>query len=133
MTAKVLVLEDEPPLNDLYTRVLKRAGFAVEQAYSLAEARQKLDQQAYDFFIVDIRLPDGIATELLRDYRAHLNAQGTQVVVLTAEARYRLDLAEMGYEHYFEKPISLQMLSTFVQRLWQARGGRASSADEAAS
>ncbi len=121
MKAKVLVLEDEAPLNDLYTRVLARAGFAVDQAYSLAEARAFLEQGPYDFFVVDIRLPDGIATELLREYRERLTAQGTQVVILTAEARYRMELAEMGYEHYFEKPISLQMLSTFLQRLWQAR------------
>ena len=121
MSAKVLVLEDEAPLNDLYTRVLDRAGFAVDQAYSLAEAREHLERGRYDFFIVDIRLPDGVATDLLREYRERLREQGTQVVVLTAEARYRMELAEMGYEHYFEKPISLQMLSTFLQRLWQAR------------
>ncbi|NPA31560.1 MAG: response regulator [Chloroflexi bacterium] len=121
MSAKVLILEDEAPLNDLYARVLRRAGFTVEQAYSLAEARAHLDRERYDFFIVDIRLPDGVATELLRAYQAQLQEQGTEVIVLTAEARYRLELAEMGYEHYFEKPISLQMLSTFLQRLWQAR------------
>ena len=121
MTARVLVLEDEAPLNDLYSRVLRRAGFTVDQAYSLAEARDLLDRGRYDFFVVDIRLPDGVATDLLRAYRTRLNEQGTQVVVLTAEARYRPELTEMGYEHYFEKPISLQMLSTFLQRLWQAR------------
>ncbi len=119
--ARILVLEDEHALNDLYSRVLRRSGFTVDQAYSLAEARAFLDQNTYDFFIVDIRLPDGTATTLLADYKAHLDAQGTEVIALTAEARYRQDLLNLGYEHYFEKPISLQMLSTFIQRLWQAR------------
>ncbi len=121
MKPKVLVLEDEAPLNDLYSRLLRRMQFEVDQAYTLAEAQERLDRQRYDFFIVDIRLPDGIATTLLQAYQQRLREQGTEVIILTAEARYRPELEALGFDYYFEKPISLQMLGTFLQRLWKSR------------
>ncbi|NPA26235.1 MAG: response regulator [Chloroflexi bacterium] len=117
MSPAILVLEDEPLLNQLYTKALQRGGYDVTQAYTMAQARQKLAAQPFDFLLVDLRLPDGIATHLLREFRDRLREQGTHVVILTAEARYRDELQEMGFEHFFEKPISLDMLLRFLGRL----------------
>lgn len=115
--AKVLLLEDEPALHRLYRRALEQAGFEVTSAHTLAEARQHLDADRFDFFLVDLRLPDGNATTLLQEYRDRLHTQGTQVIVLTAEARQRDELEQLGYDYYFEKPVSLQMLVQFLSRL----------------
>ncbi len=119
MAPSILVLEDEPMLNQLYTKALQRGGYEVTQAYTMAQARQILQERSFDFMLVDLRLPDGIATTLLRELRDQLQAQGTRVVVLTAEARYRDELQEMGYDNFFEKPISLKMLLQFLARLGQ--------------
>jgi len=118
---KVLLLEDEPALHRLYRRALERANFEVTSAYTLAEARQHLDTDTFDFFLVDLRLPDGNATTLLKEYRDLLEDRGTQVIILTAEARQRDELEQLGYEDYFEKPVSLQMLVQFLSRLAASR------------
>ncbi len=115
--ARVLLLEDEPALHRLYRRALERSGFEVTSAYTLAEARQALQQHTFDFFLVDLRLPDGNAVHLLTEFKDHLKAQGTEVIVLTAEARQRDEVTQLGFEYYFEKPISLQMLLQFLERL----------------
>ncbi len=115
--ARVLVLEDEAILHKLYKKVLEQNGFEVLSAHNLAEARQAIESQDFDFFIADLRLPDGNAATLLKDYQARLKDKGVQVIVLTAEARQRDELEALGYEYYFEKPVSLQMLVQFLQRL----------------
>ncbi len=117
MPHKVLLLEDEPALHTLYRRVLEMNGYEVHSARTLAEAHEALDRDRFDVFLADLRLPDGDASHLLLERREQLRQAGTQVVVLTAEARYRDMLEAAGYEFYFEKPISLNMLTAFLERL----------------
>ncbi len=126
---RMLILEDEPRLADLYRRALARLEVDIDLVTTLAEARAALEQRRYAIFLVDLRLPDGNAADLLRAYREYLRRRGTEVIVLTAEARQRDEVQALGFDYYFEKPISLTMLAQFVQRLLQA--GAAASAHEA--
>ncbi len=120
-TPRMLILEDEQRLAALYRRALAPLDLQVDLAHSLAEARAHLQQETYDLFLVDLRLPDGNAVDLLREWRATLRAAGTEVIVLTAEARQRDEVQALGFDYYFEKPVSLAMLAQFVQRLLNAR------------
>ncbi len=116
-TPRMLILEDEQRLAELYRRALARLAIPMDVAHSLAEARQFLQRQTYALFLVDLRLPDGNAADLLREWQARLRAQGTQVIILTAEARQRDEIEALGFDYYFEKPVSLAMLYQFVSRL----------------
>ena len=65
--SQVLVVDDEPDLRTLYELTLLREGHQVEAAGTLAEARQCLQSRQFDAVITDMRLPDGLGIELLRD------------------------------------------------------------------
>ncbi len=120
-TPRMLILEDEQRLAALYRRALAPLDLHIDMAHSLAEARALLQQGPYDLFLVDLRLPDGNAVELLQEWGPRLRAAGTEVIVLTAEARQRDEVQALGFDYYFEKPVSLAMLAQFVQRLLNAR------------
>ena len=60
-----LVVEDDPSTLSLLANLLEMRGFSTRTAVSLAEARQSLDPVP-DICMVDLRLPDGDGTELLR-------------------------------------------------------------------
>ena len=66
-SASVLVVDDEPDLRTLYELTLLREGHEVHSAADLAEAREALAAQRYDVLITDMRLPDGLGLELLRE------------------------------------------------------------------
>ncbi len=114
---RMLILEDERRLADLYQRALAPLALEMDVAHTLAQARALLEKTRYDLFLVDLRLPDGNGADLLREWRERLAEAGTQVIVLTAEARQRDEIQRLGFEFYFEKPVSLTMLAQFVQRL----------------
>ena len=67
LSASVLVVDDEPDLRTLYELTLLREGHAVVAAADLAQAREWLAQQRFDVLISDMRLPDGLGLELLRE------------------------------------------------------------------
>ncbi|OGC92233.1 hypothetical protein A3D85_00195 [Candidatus Amesbacteria bacterium RIFCSPHIGHO2_02_FULL_47_9] len=59
---KILVVEDDQALRDLYVIILQDAGFAVDQAADGEEAYELLKKGGYDLVLLDIVLPklDGI-------------------------------------------------------------------------
>ena len=65
--AHILVIDDEPDLRTLYELTLLREGYRVEAAGDLAQARQQLESHQFDAVITDMRLPDGLGMELLRE------------------------------------------------------------------
>ena len=65
--ASILVVDDEPDLRTLYELTLLREGYEVVSAPDLTQAREWLAQQRFDVLITDMRLPDGLGLELLRE------------------------------------------------------------------
>lgn len=117
---KALVLEDEPLLNRMFRKSLEQLGLQVWSATTVREAEALWRQhRPMALMLLDVQLPDGVSLELLRRYSEILRQEGTQVILLTAEPRYRHEAEEMGLEFFLEKPVSLAMLRHLVARLLQ--------------
>jgi CheY-like chemotaxis protein len=67
---KILVIEDEPFIGELYTRSLKKAGYEVKVVVDGAEGLQEAQTNAYDIILLDIMVPSITGTELLKKMRA---------------------------------------------------------------
>ncbi len=117
MKARILVLEDDPQLQDIVQRFLGRMGHQIVSAYSLADGRRLMLERPYDILLCDMRLPDGDGLMLLQEFRDALRQDGTHVVVVSAEPQYTALTEEAGVEFFLTKPVSLQMLGTLVSRL----------------
>ncbi len=63
-TARLLYVEDDADLQRVVAAVLDRDA-EVEQALTLTEARERLEQERFDLVILDLALPDGSGLELL--------------------------------------------------------------------
>lgn len=79
--AKVLIIEDEKAMSDLIAIKFKVDGFEVDQAFSLAEAKQKLTTQKYDAVLSDYLLPDGNSLDLFTEVKPQLG--GLPIVLAT--------------------------------------------------
>jgi signal transduction histidine kinase/CheY-like chemotaxis protein len=55
---RVLVVDDEPGITQLAERLLARAGFAVQSANRPQEGLERMQAEAFDLLLVDIRMPD---------------------------------------------------------------------------
>jgi CheY-like chemotaxis protein len=114
---RVLLMEDDPSQRRLYARVLHSAGYIVEEAGTLQEARDQLGQSQFGIFLCDIHMGRERGTDLVREQKDVLDKVGTQIVMISADTQYRSICKEMGVQEYLEKPISLVQLIQIVNQI----------------
>ena len=66
---KVLCIEDEHFINELYTRALNKAGFDVKAVIDGEEGLREAQTNQYDIILLDIMVPNLIGTDILKRLR----------------------------------------------------------------
>ena len=112
--ASVLVVDDEPDLRTLYELTLLREGHQVVAAGDLAQARECLAQQRFDVLITDMRLPDGLGLELLRELNANQRPEKWIVITAYGSAENAVESLKSGAFDYLTKPVDLKQLRAAV-------------------
>ncbi len=123
MTARILLVEDEPAILESLAYVLSRDGFLVVPAKNAAEAAALAD--GADLVVLDLMLPDGSGFDLIRSWRA--TARPMPIIVLSsrdAEAD-RVAALESGADDYVTKPFSPREIVARVRAVLRrsAQGG----------
>lgn len=121
---KILIVEDDIPLNVGIGKSLTSKEISVDSAFNLDEGKEKLTN-SYDLIILDINLPDGNGLDLLKEIR---KKEETPVIILTARDMEIDEIKglEMGANDYITKPFSLGILKARVSN--QLRGSSSSNA-----
>jgi DNA-binding response OmpR family regulator len=83
----ILLVEDDPFLIDIYTTKLKDSGFSVEVAKEGESALRKLNEEKFDFLLLDIVLPQIDGWEILEKIKNQKpktkNLEDLKIVVLS--------------------------------------------------
>lgn len=104
---RILVVDDDPELQNLVETLLDRAGYEYVPAFNVATAVQILRAKPMpDLVLLDLLLPDISGLELLRQMRSKEVFDGLPIIILSAmadpkEIRQGLD---MGADRYLTKP-----------------------------
>lgn len=83
MPPKVLIIEDEQFIRDIYKRQLEKNGIAVDGFSNGTEGLQALSQNKYDIILLDIMLPDLNGLEILKQIKQNTSSQNIPVIMLT--------------------------------------------------
>jgi DNA-binding NtrC family response regulator len=112
---RVLLVDDEPGPRFGIRRFLKSHGFDVEEADDCASARVKFRAFRPDVTVLDFRLPDGTALDLIPEFRA---VDDSALIVLTAFASIdtAVEAVKLGAENFFTKPVELDALLVVIRR-----------------
>src|SRR5438067_482219 len=112
---RVLLVDDEPGPRFGIRRFLKSHGFEVDEADDCASARVKFRAFHPDVTVLDFRLPDGTALDLIADFRA---VNDSALIVLTAYASIdtAVEAVKLGAEQFFTKPVELDALLVVIRR-----------------
>lgn len=119
---RILILEDNPELRRLYNKLLSDAGYNVHEASTIYDAEKILDQHHIAIFLCDIRLDAERGSDLLERRLTKLQARGTRVIVISAEAHYRTLTDQLGADFFMTKPVNMDSLLTLVNRLSPTAG-----------
>ncbi|RLB56156.1 MAG: DNA-binding response regulator, partial [Deltaproteobacteria bacterium] len=102
--ATVLVVEDEPAIAESLAYSLKREGYGVQIAATLADAESKVELA--ELIILDLMLPDGSGFELLAGLR-RLERPPAVIILSSRDAEAdRVAGLETGADDYVTKPFS---------------------------
>ncbi len=122
-----LVVEDEPSIRRFVRQALEGAGWRVVEAGSLRQGLAESRVRAPELVIVDLGLPDGEGTELVRDLRSRSRAP---VVVLSArtDEQQKVEALDAGADDYIEKPFGVPELLARVRAHVRRRASEAEAA-----
>ncbi|MEO6015831.1 MAG: sigma-54 dependent transcriptional regulator [Polaromonas sp.] len=112
--AHILVIDDEPDLRTLYELTLLREGYRVEAAGDLLGAREQLKEHKFDAVITDMRLPDGLGLELLRDLVNQQRPERCVVITAHGSAENAVEALKAGAFDYLTKPVDLKLFRSVV-------------------
>ena len=80
---KVLLIEDEELIRELYARQLNKSGFWVKSTADAETGLQILNQEKFDLLLLDIMLPGMNGLELLREFKNKFPDSTMLVILLT--------------------------------------------------
>ena len=110
----ILIVDDEPDLRTLYELTLLRQGYRIEAASDLQQAREHLKASRFDAVITDMRLPDGLGLELLRDLARHHRTERCVVITAHGSAENAVEALKAGAFDYLTKPVDLKQFRSAV-------------------
>ena len=117
MMQTILIIDDDTAIGNLEQEVLKRAGYAVQHAYSGTEALLLLKSSHPDLILLDLILLGLSGEEVL------LRIQGIPVIVISAKTAVqdKVDLLLDGAADYLTKPFDTkELLARVAVRLREA-------------
>ena len=111
---KLLLVEDDLSLIDGLSFSLKKQGFEVTVARTIAEAKESFSRNSIDIVLLDLMLPDGSGFELCKVIR---QISSVPIIFLTAadeEVNVVMGL-DLGGDDYVAKPFKLNELISRIQ------------------
>jgi DNA-binding NtrC family response regulator len=117
MSAKILIVDDEPYVREILDRVLRTGGHEVRVVDGAASAVAALEASSFDVMLTDVVMPGMDGFGLLR--RAKSLRPELRVIVLTGHARSQSisDFLLYGADEFLAKPFQVDELLATVERV----------------
>lgn len=119
---KILLLEDEPTLNEIMCDFLEDSGYKVVSCTSYEEALD-LAPKGFDLFIFDVKVIGGNGFELLEELREN----GIKTPCIFTTSLNTIDDVKKGFnsgcDDYLKKPFELAELAVRIENLLKREFG----------
>jgi DNA-binding response OmpR family regulator len=112
---RLLIVEDEERIRETLADFFATQEFLVSTAADLATARTLLARGDVAAIVLDLLLPDGEGTELVRELRGRGDATPILIASARGEERQRILGLRLGADDYLVKPFSLQELLARIE------------------
>jgi len=121
VSARILIVEDEPALVLTLTDRLRSEGYEVESAETGDQGALRAREAPFDLILLDVALPGKSGFDVLRDLRQQ--RIDTPVLMLTARGQVvdRVLGLKLGADDYLAKPFDMMELVARVEAVLRRR------------
>jgi len=113
--ARILLVDDEEYIRQLYSEELSEEGHLVSTAASGHDLLRRIDRLQPEAVVLDIRLVDYDGLELLQEIRNRFH--DLPVILCTAYDTYKEDQKSIAADYYVVKSFDLSELKMAIQRV----------------
>lgn len=119
MSAKILIVEDEPAIQELLAFNITQAGFRVLRAEDAESAWLQIRQDLPDLILLDWMLPNTSGPLLAKQFRGEASTSNIPIIILTArgEEHDKILGLESGADDYITKPFSPRELMARIRAI----------------
>ena len=123
---KILIIEDERPINNLIRSTLTADGYSCDCAFDGKEGADLIEQRQYDLILLDLMLPEISGYALLEYIRSLGNIRAVQIPVIIISAmgqvQDRIRGLHLGADDYLCKPFQIGELAARVEAVLRRSG-----------
>jgi two-component system response regulator AtoC len=114
---RLLVVDDEQSIRKLCMTIGNSLGYACAEAESAEVALARVEQEAPDLILTDLKLPTQSGVELLRQAKALFPR--TEIAIMTGHGSIEsaVDAMKLGAYDYIEKPFRVEKMRLLLQRM----------------
>ncbi|MBZ5638508.1 MAG: response regulator [Acidobacteriia bacterium] len=129
MSARILVVDDEPTIQEFAATALGAAAYEVACARTGLDALRLARREHFDLVLLDINMPEMDGWETLRLLKADEAIRDLPVMMFSVkgEARDKVHGLQEGAADYLTKPFGVDELLSRVRRVLSGGGARAGS------
>jgi len=123
MSATILVVEDEPSIQELIAASLQHAGHRILRADSAEDAVRLVNETLPDLVLLDWMLPGMSGIQYARRLRSDERTRDLPIIMLTArsEEHDKVSGLEAGADDYLTKPFSPRELQARIKAVLRRR------------
>ena len=117
MKTRLLVVDDEQSIRRLCMTIGNTLGYACTEAESAEAALERLESDAPDLILTDLKLPAMSGVELLKQTKRLL--PHTEIAIMTGHGSIEsaVDAMKLGAYDYIEKPFRVEKMRLLLQRM----------------
>ncbi|HOK02336.1 MAG TPA: response regulator [Spirochaetota bacterium] len=117
--ARILIVEDEENLRELYAEELAESGYEVEKAHNGKDALNLINKKDFDIVLMDIRMPEMDGIETLG--KIITMEKKIPVIIYTAYSNYKSNFMTWTADAYLTKSSNLDELKAKIEELLAAK------------
>ena len=114
---RILLIEDDEMFGDATKAGLEQEAYAVDWVTDIENARSALISYNYDIILLDIGLPDGEGTSILKELRASRNVVPVLIMTARDALNDKITGLDTGADDYLVKPFDLDELYARIRAI----------------
>lgn len=114
---KILIIEDEPAMQETIRQFLQKEKFMVETAANFNSALNKINDYDYDCILLDIMLQGGNGLDILKELKKMRRTDSVIIITAKNSLDDKVKGFELGADDYLTKPFHLAELNVRIRSL----------------